>query len=360
MANINKKRFPGGILRTAGTRGLAWVSLLLCAAILLPGKAQAQSCAVGAGGTQILTATLPTLVNVPRDAPAGTPIPGATYTFPAVPSGQNIGVLCTGSGSVQVVSTNLKAGASTNGVIPTGIPGIGYQIATGASVVNTNPGVYFTVAQLNALCNPPTTNCHTILSRNAITVRLVTTGTGVVANSRVSDGDLFQVTVGGLVATKITLGGYVNVSPQTCIVTTPSPQVPLGAVKSSTFSGVGSVSSDSAKSFQIGLNCSGLSTQVGITFTDNTNPGNTTSVLSLTPGSTAGGVGIRIAYPSSSTVISYGPDSPLAGNPNQLMLGLANNNANHVFSFTGQYVQQAATITPGTAKGIATFTMSYQ
>ena len=202
--------------------------------------------------------------------------------------------------------------------------------------------------------------CNIILSRNAITIRFVTTGSGVAATNSIAAGPLFQATINGLLATKITLGNSLQISHQTCLVTTPSPQVHLGTVKSSTFSGVGSVSSDPAKSFQIGLNCSGLSTQVGITFTDSTNLGNTTSVLSLTSDSSASGVGIQIAYPSASKVISYGPDSSLAGNLNQLMLGPADNNANQVFSFTGRYIQKAATITPGTAKGIATFTMSYQ
>ena len=160
MANFIMKRFPGCGLRAASARGLAWVSLLLCAAFLLPGKAHAQSCSYGTSGTQNLTVTMPASAAVPRDAPAGTIIPGATYTLPATANSVPVGVNCSGSGSVPVVYANLMpgAGASANGIIPTGVPGIGYQIVISGNPVNTTPGVNYTVDQLNALCNPPATH----------------------------------------------------------------------------------------------------------------------------------------------------------------------------------------------------------
>jgi hypothetical protein len=49
-------------------------------------------------------------------------------------------------------------------------------------------------------------------------------------------------------------------------------------------------------------------------------PGNTTSNLTLASGSTATGVALRLLN-SGGTVVSYGPDSAVAGNPNQWLVG---------------------------------------
>jgi type 1 fimbria pilin len=176
--------------------------------------------------------------------------------------------------------------------------------------------------------------------------------------------DLFQLSVGGLLDSDLRLGNSIQITGQTCAVTTPSFTVPLNSVKSSVFTGVGTTSP--AVPFAIGLNCSGVSTNVGITFTDGTSTGNTTNILTIQPATgpaNATGVGIKITpsggLPGAGTAVSYGPDSAVAGNLHQIMLG-ASGGLPASLPFTAQYVATATNITAGPANGVATFTMSYQ
>lgn len=157
--------------------------------------------------------------------------------------------------------------------------------------------------------------------------------------------------------------GELIVTPQvpTCKVTTPSVVVNLGnRIPMKIFTGVGATSP--AQSFNIDLLCSGGSTStpttnVYTTLTDQTNPGNFSNILSLTSNSTAKGLGIQVS--SGTTVIQYGADSSAAGNRNQWRAGSASNGT-FTISLTGRYIQIAPMVTPGSANGRATFTMSYQ
>ncbi|WP_196492673.1 fimbrial protein [Burkholderia stagnalis] len=157
------------------------------------------------------------------------------------------------------------------------------------------------------------------------------------------------------------IGGGVTVRPQvpTCRVTTPAITVPLGSMPASTFTGVGSVSP--SKPFNIVLQCSGgetgTVTNVYTTLTDHTNPGNVSDTLSLASDATATGIGIQVL--NGSTVIKYGPDSSAAGNTNQWKAGTTGNGT-FTIPLTARYIQTAPKVTPGTADGLATFTMSYQ
>ncbi|WP_241300127.1 fimbrial protein [Burkholderia stabilis] len=156
-------------------------------------------------------------------------------------------------------------------------------------------------------------------------------------------------------------GRGIVIDPQvpTCRVTTPAITVPLGNVRASTFTGVGSVST--GQPFNIVLECAGgetgTVTNVYTTLTDHTNPGNVSDTLSLAQDSGATGIGIQVL--NGSTVIKYGPDSSAAGNTNQWKAGEAGNGT-FTIPLTARYVQTAPKITPGSANGLATFTMSYQ
>lgn len=95
---------------------------------------------------------------------------------------------------------------------------------------------------------------------------------------------------------------------------------------------------------------------VYITLTDATTPANRTDLLTLTGSSTAGGVGIRIRN-SSRAAVSFGPDSPVAGNTNQWLVGPSDSTTSVPMS--AEYVATGS-VTPGTVRALATFTMSYQ
>ncbi|WP_230684584.1 fimbrial protein [Burkholderia cepacia] len=157
------------------------------------------------------------------------------------------------------------------------------------------------------------------------------------------------------------VSGGITILPQvpTCRVTTPSITVPLGNIPASTFAGVGTPSP--SKPFNIVLECSGGNagtyTNVYTTLTDHTNPGNVSDTLTLARDSIATGVGIQVL--NGTTVIKYGPDSSATGNTNQWKAGTSGNGT-FTIPLTARYVQTAPKITPGTANGLATFTMSYQ
>ncbi|KVR00360.1 adhesin [Burkholderia ubonensis] len=95
------------------------------------------------------------------------------------------------------------------------------------------------------------------------------------------------------------------------------------------------------------------------TLTDASHPANVSSVLSLGADSTASGVGIQVLRGDNDTLISYGPDSSQAGNPNQWFVGEFGN-VDVTIPLKARYVQTASDVKAGTANGRATFTMSYQ
>ncbi|KVO43095.1 hypothetical protein WL02_03365 [Burkholderia ubonensis] len=106
--------------------------------------------------------------------------------------------------------------------------------------------------------------------------------------------------------------------------------------------------------FNIGLKCYS-SAFLYVTLTDLTAPGNTSNQLTLAPASTAKGVKLRILRNGSP--VGYGPDSRVAGNPNQWYVGRASTTTN--IPLSAQYIATGP-VSAGTVKGVATFTMSYQ
>ncbi len=160
------------------------------------------------------------------------------------------------------------------------------------------------------------------------------------------------------------VAGVIPIEPQvpSCTVTTPTLTVPLGTVPANTFTTIGSVSA-ATPPFNIQLQCSGgeagTVTNVYMTLTDAANPGNTSNVLPLTPGSlAASGVGIQVL--NGSTVLGFGPDASTAGNTNKWLVQGSMGNGTLNIPLSARYIKTADTVTPGQANSVATFTMSYQ
>ncbi len=145
-----------------------------------------------------------------------------------------------------------------------------------------------------------------------------------------------------------------SVTAGTCEVTTPNINVSMPAASTERFPAVGS--SYGRTPFVIGINCNSA-VGLNVTLTDSSNSGNDSDILSLTPGSSARGIGYRIRHNAS--VVRYGPDSALAGNPNQIHVGTASAAGYVSIPFTIEYVS-TDTVRAGSANAIATFTMSYQ
>ncbi|KVX92396.1 fimbrial protein [Burkholderia ubonensis] len=197
--------------------------------------------------------------------------------------------------------------------------------------------------------------------RNGILFELVKTGpitaggilSGELAGSWVQNG-AFQYA---------SYRGTIPIQPlvPTCRVTTPSIAVSLGKVMTRTLTGVGTTTD--TRPFNIQLRCSGgasgATTRMYTTLTDASHPANASSVLSLGADSTASGVGIQVLRGDNNALISYGPDSSQAGNPNQWFVGQFGN-VDVTIPLKARYVQTASDVKAGTANGRATFTMSYQ
>jgi len=196
----------------------------------------------------------------------------------------------------------------------------------------------------------------------ALTVELIKTGPITAGGTLAGETVGWYAENGASEVLSVIWPGGITIAPQvpTCSVTSRSISVPLGNVPVGKFTTVGSTS-PSTEPFNITLQCSGGATgavtNVYTTLTDQTNPANISDTLTLTPTSTAAGVGIQVL--NGTTVISYGPDSNVAGNINQWHAGMAGNGTFNI-PLTARYIKTSQTIVPGSANGRATFTMSYQ
>lgn len=103
---------------------------------------------------------------------------------------------------------------------------------------------------------------------------------------------------------------------------------------------------------------------VKVTFTDATQPNNSTDKLTLTSDSTAKGVKLKI-YPADnssiqSTPVSFGPENRVRGNPNQIDMNYDSRSNTVNQRYVVKYVQDKSQVTAGTVNAVATFTFSYQ
>jgi len=120
------------------------------------------------------------------------------------------------------------------------------------------------------------------------------------------------------------------------------------------FTGIGHV--ESAKDFNIPLNCSGMGPElrVGLTFdTAAQDSSGASGVIKTDQGSgNASGIGLQIINRTSSAPIAFGTFEP--GTPNSAASGVFNN------PYTVRYYQTKAAVTPGSVAGRVVATVSYQ
>lgn len=331
--------------RHAGRKSRAGLPLLILAAAL-PQLAWAD-CRLDPIARSIeFTFNLPASINLPRDLPNGSDI--TTVTSSARSPGN--GITC--DADTQVVATNFarNGATSTAGITPTGVPGIGMRWTTGHLFSQTLRG--------------------TTTFGGAASTTLTLVKTGPIADGAVlAAGPLEWTEVNGLVNTRDNLATSVRFVAQTCNVTTTNVLVPISpasGIPLRTFTRVGTTTNPVP--FQIGIDCTGVSTTVFMTLTDQQNPGNISDTLALTANSVATGIGIQIMSEESSigsgvfNVRRFGPAASVAGNTNQFRVATTAevSPGPKRMNFRARYIQTAAQVTAGTANGIATFTMSYQ
>ena len=274
------------------------------------------------------------------------------YTSSGAASGLGGVLNCTSAiGDVIYVGTTGSAPGKYN-AYPTPVAGVGVRIKGGINVTQWWPQSG-NVAETSS----------NYLAGSEITIELVKTG-NITAPGILSGevGMTFALNHGTKIRSIVT-NGAINIRPQvpTCDLLTPNIAVDLEKVSVGELKSVGATSLP--KPMEVRLKCSGgnpgTSTRMFMTLTDSANSGNRSDTLSLASGSTAKGVGIQILRGSDNTLVSYGPDSAQAGNPNQWAVG-SFGNVDVTIPFRARYVRTSATVIPGKANGVSTFNMSYQ
>ncbi len=141
----------------------------------------------------------------------------------------------------------------------------------------------------------------------------------------------------------------------TCEVTTPNITVDLGQISMADFDATGQTR---PIDFGINLDCIGGTdtTNVHVTLTDANNPSNTTSQLSLAPGSEAQGIALEVN--NRNGLVTFGPDLSGIGNPGQWLDGAAAA-GNYSIPLSVNYVRLPGPIKGGTANSGVIYTLNY-
>lgn len=279
-----------------------------------------------------------------RDKPVGTVLATSTSTISAA----GIGGLC-------LVTTLIQSSSPAIGnTFTTGVPGLGvnFYYYNGATRMQIAPGFQASLAL--SLSAPGTLT--------KIDADLVVTG-------QIGSGTMSALPSVNLTFAAVGLGcGVLSMSSQTLTVTAsngsvsaitcqavnPSIAVGLPTVSVQRLSAAGQIAG--ATRFTIPLNCSQSGANVYVTLTDNSNPSNSSSLLTLKAAATAGNVKLQILR-NNGAALSFGPDSAAAGTLNQWLVGSSASTSG--IPLVVQYYSTGAA-TAGTVQAAATFTLSYQ
>ncbi|MCX4171800.1 MULTISPECIES: fimbrial protein [Paraburkholderia] len=323
-----------------------------CAGLIasVPAHAALQCTITGSAAISFGTLT------VPRDTPVGTAIGPVQSSTVSVNCPSNPGTVPPYNNGWYIQYYPQLTSSAVTGVWNTGIAGIGIKVV---DVTYGNTTLSSLAVGKWGDFGAPITTTAAFQGSFTFTYQLVKTAAQVTTGGAVNIPQVLTL-VSHNIPVNITSPALVTISVNntsivatTCTVTTPSVSVTLPTVNASALSPVGTTVGNT--NLSIGLSCQ-AGANVYVTLTDATTPGNTTSNLTLASGSTATGVALRVLN-SGGTAVSYGPDSAVAGNRNQWLVGASSSTTR--IPLTAQYIS-TGTVGPGTVKGLATFTMSYQ
>lgn len=343
MIYLNDRKYSrpvGLVMRSLAMAGKAVsrMAILIIAALSSATVAHAAYVRIGTGAPVLPVITLPANINVSNNPTVGTVLQNVN-TLQGLYASTNA---CPINESVVVNGTVVPG--YTN-IFLTNLPGVGVRF----SVTKGWGGSFITV---------PYAETFSASSSNSgyyIKVELVVVGP--VAGGTLSTIPSISISFSGTCFDAITqvqpvqVGSTVTAS--TCSVTTNTLSVSLPPTKGSNLPSVGSTFGDT--NFSIGLNCA-VAANAYLALSDSANPGNTSTVLSPAPGSTATGVGVQVS--SGATILAFGPDSAANGQAQTWSAGKMKAGANTI-PLTARYVR-TGTVRGGALKGLATFTMSYQ
>lgn len=289
-------------------------------------------------------------ISVPRDLPVGAQI-GSTQS---VTYHVNCSISVLGYNLIMYSNSSLS---SVPNVWNTGYPGIGIKVLD--TSFGAAPGTYMSAIPASSQTNyGPNVAKGVAYSGNYVfTYQLIKTGQ-VTASGPLNASFMFQLRdkdIQGNVTTVDLSNPTISATTVTalsCSVSTSSVSVTLPTAMASGFTAVGSTAGTTA--FNVGISCAPGS-QVYMTLTDSTTPGNTSNLLSLAPSSTASGIALQVLY--AGNPVSFGPDSATAGNTNQFLIGASASTSSVPLSVR---YYRTGTVGAGTVDAVATFTMSYQ
>ncbi|SPB12856.1 type-1 fimbrial protein subunit A [Caballeronia novacaledonica] len=258
--------------------------------------------------------------------------------------------------------TNPLAGGFSD-VYQTNISGLGVRYTVnspGAQCNITNQtiqnGSLTFTCTFNGAINGPYTQYSIYITASLVVTGPIASGASTLSSAPVVAFSLTTIDSGGPWSQQPAYSGAAagTLTHATCSVSQASVSVDLPTADSNNLGSIGATTAP--KAFALTLSCQ-TGSIVLITLTDSVNPANRGTALQLAPGSTAAGVGIQILN-SAGTPVSFGADSAAPGNTNQWSIGTSPDGTLQV-PLTARYVRTGS-VTAGTVKALATFTMSYQ
>ncbi|WP_236668291.1 fimbrial protein [Burkholderia sp. ISTR5] len=328
------------------------------------------------GTAQTIPVSMPASITVPRDAANGTVLTSwvstaATSNYYSCTVVAANGVQPASGMAFQPLSLT-KAGLSVTGpngvaytVWNTNVPGVG--IAIGVRVYANGcgwqgwgdlgtPSGFLGPPWKGSACNSPN---PPVINGGQTQMALVKTGT--ITAGTVSGGVLFE----GTSITSMNINGPYTIATsgrksfslsQTIInvaaCTTPNVTVTMGSYKQSAFTGVGS--STPAVAFKVGVNaCPAGLNSIQYQFVPvNAVLDTTNGVLALSSDSTAAGIGLQLKD-NSGKALKYNTQYTLTSYN-------GSTGGSYTIPLTANYYQTSASVTPGSANAVLTFTMTYQ
>jgi type 1 fimbria pilin len=270
--------------------------------------------------------------------------------------------------SLQVGSNDGVAVPGVANTLQTNIAGIGVQYYfssdDGGTTCKPYSGgfpAYVSASRRNIDCTIPKASADTIkpfsLRLSVVFVKTASTPTGTLSKIPTVYIETYYDSTKTLVPWTNAISGTATgiFAIAACTVTTTSIAVTMPKTYTYRLPTVGST--DGETSLNIGLNCD-QGVKVFTTLTDVSNPNNQTTTLSLSPDSTAQGIGYQILFGGVPAV--FGPDSAVVANPGQVLINPAQTTGGVItVPLTARYIRTGK-VSTGSANGKATFTMSYQ
>lgn len=158
---------------------------------------------------------------------------------------------------------------------------------------------------------------------------------------------------------QLDLNPTIEILSETCYMVDKNVTVNLDSVTANNFSGVGTTAASQA--FTLDFNCDENANAFAY-FSDSTDSGNDSDILTLDSTSTAAGIGIQLSKSDGSTIV-YSPFKIFDSSTSSILsLDNSGTNTQQRFSFAMQasYIQTEDTITSGTVKALAEVNIAYQ